>query len=167
MMASRFTIVTPTDVNDNDRRACGLPPVTYSVPAQRGYAMPQLVCILILIGAVSTGGAAQMLPQRNQHLSETPAQAVRIEEGHRLALELCSVCHIVASDQIGAPVLRNPGPPFRDIANSPDTTRASLRTILTTTHSSSTPPFAMPNPHLTEGQLQDVVGYILSMRDHS
>lgn len=129
--------------------------------------MPQLVCILILIGAVSTGGAAQMLPQGNQQTSATSAQGVRVGEGHRLALELCSVCHIVAPDQVSAPVLRNPGPPFRDIANRPGTTGASLRTILTTTHSSSTPPFSMPNPHLTEGQLQDMVGYILSMRDHS
>ncbi len=129
--------------------------------------MPQLVCVLLLIGAISAGGDAQTLPQRNLQTSATSAQAARIKEGHRLALELCSVCHVVAPDQVGAPALRNPGPSFRDIANRPDTTCASLRAILTTTHSSSTPPFSMPNPHLTEGQLRDMVGYILSMRDHS
>jgi mono/diheme cytochrome c family protein len=128
--------------------------------------MPQLVCVLIVIGTISIGSAAQT-PQRNRQTSATSDQAGRIEEGHRLALELCSVCHVVAPDQVSTPVLRNPGPPFHDIANRPDTTCASLRMMLTTGHSSGTPPFSMPNPHLTERQLRDVVGYILSMRDHS
>jgi mono/diheme cytochrome c family protein len=131
-----------------------------------GTLMAQLVRVLILTVAVSSGGAGQT-SQRVWQACATSAQAARIEEGHRLALELCSVCHVVAPDQVGGPVLRNPGPPFREIANRPDTTCASLRTILTTTHSSSTPPFSMPNPHLAEGQLRDMVGYILSMRDHS
>jgi mono/diheme cytochrome c family protein len=129
--------------------------------------MPRLVCVVMLIGAILAAGAAQTPPQPNRQTSATSAEAARIEEGHRLALELCSVCHVVAPDQVSAPELRNPGPPFRDVANRPDTTCASLRMTLTTTHSSSTPPFSMPNPHLTEGQLRDMVGYILSMRDHS
>jgi mono/diheme cytochrome c family protein len=37
-------------------------------------------------------------------------------EGHRLALMICSACHVVGPDQQSRPLLRNPAPNFRTIA---------------------------------------------------
>lgn len=91
-------------------------------------------------------------------------QARQLEEGHDLALALCSVCHVAAPDQVGAPVMSSPGPPFREIANRPEVSPASLRQFMLTAHSSTTPPFTMPNPKLSDRQLDAVIAYILSQR---
>ena len=96
--------------------------------------------------------------------AQTAPQAKLLVEGHDLALALCSVCHIAASDQTGTPMLTNPGPPFRTIANRAGVTPLSLRNFLLTTHSSTTPPFTMPNPQLSDRQIDAVVAYILSLR---
>jgi len=63
--------------------------------------------------------------------------------------------------------ISSPGPPFRVIANRTDVTATSLRTFLTTTHSTTVPPFTMPNPRLSDRQLDAVIEYILSLRGHS
>jgi mono/diheme cytochrome c family protein len=96
--------------------------------------------------------------------AQTRPQAKAIGEGHDLALALCSVCHIAASDQTNTPMMSSPGPPFRVIANRTEVTAPSLRTFLTTTHSTTNPPFTMPNPKLSDRQLDGVIDYILSLR---
>jgi mono/diheme cytochrome c family protein len=88
-------------------------------------------------------------------------------EGHRLALEICSACHVVAPDQQLAPLLRNPAPNFQVIAAKPGISKASLRQFILTTHSSITNPEGMPNPQLTEDQAADIASYILSLRSAS
>jgi cytochrome c1 len=46
-----------------------------------------------------------------------------------------------------------------------DSTRASLRHFVTTTHwDEKSLPLTMPNPSLTDSQIADVVSYILSLR---
>ncbi len=106
--------------------------------------------------AVALAGAAQA--------QQTPSPAKQIAEGHDLALMLCSICHIAASDQNGTPMVSSPGPPFSTIANSPTVSPAVLRSFLLTTHSTTNPPFTMPNPHLSDRQLNAVIAYILSLR---
>lgn len=98
-------------------------------------------------------------------LAQSTPSADDFEEGHRLALALCSVCHIAAPDQLGVPVMSSPGPPFRDIANRPGITKEALRTYLLATHSTTEPPFTMPNPRLTDRQIDAILAYILSQRD--
>jgi mono/diheme cytochrome c family protein len=103
--------------------------------------------------AVAGAAAAQPAPQAKQ-----------LAEGHELALALCSVCHVAAADQQGVPVMSHPGPPFRDIANRPGVTADGLRTFLLTTHSTTEPPFTMPNPRLSDRQVDAMIVYILSLR---
>lgn len=105
--------------------------------------------LLALVGA----GAAQPTPQSKQ-----------LTEGHDLALALCAVCHVAAADQRDVPVMSHPGRPFRDIANQQGVTADSLRTFLLTTHSTTDPPFTMPNPQLTDQQIGAMIAYILSLR---
>ena len=87
------------------------------------------------------------------------------ERGRQLALKVCSACHLVASTQDFSPLLNPPAPPFADIANRPDTTRASLRQFVAATHwDQKSLPLTMPNPLLIDSQIGDVVAYILSLR---
>lgn len=88
----------------------------------------------------------------------------RLAEGHDLALALCAVCHVAAADQQGTPMLTNPGPPFAEIARRPGISPAYLRDFLLHTHSSTNPPFTMPNPSLTDRQIDAMIAYILSLR---
>ena len=81
--------------------------------------------------------------------------------GHRLALLLCAPCHVVATDQEQPPMLDNPAPAFLAIANRPDTTEASLRRFLLTTHRTTS---KMPNPELADYQMNAIVAYLLSLK---
>jgi mono/diheme cytochrome c family protein len=109
--------------------------------------------------------AAALLILAGAAQAQTPPQAELLAEGHRLALTLCSVCHVAAVDQDMPPIGHDPGPPFRDIANRPEITPAALRTFLRIAHSSTFPPFTMPNPHLSDRQIDAMIAYILSMRE--
>jgi mono/diheme cytochrome c family protein len=108
--------------------------------------------------------AAALLTLAGVAQAQTSPQDELLVEGHELALTLCSVCHVAAADQTGTPVMSNPGPPFRDIANRPEITQAALRTFLRIAHASTFPPFTMPNPHLSDQQIDAMIAYILSMR---
>jgi mono/diheme cytochrome c family protein len=84
-------------------------------------------------------------------------------EGHRLALKICSACHMVASDQQSPPVLRHPAPDFQAIAGKPGTSAASLQRFMLTTHAEIATAGNMPNPRLTEDQAAEISAYILSL----
>ena len=84
--------------------------------------------------------------------------------GRDLALEACTGCHVVSNDQPFAPLLKG-SPDFREIANRPNVTAASLRRTIAAL------PLVprkgrMANPHLTEDQLADVTAYIMTLREH-
>jgi mono/diheme cytochrome c family protein len=112
--------------------------------------------LALLLGASALSAGA---------LPADKGSGAQIERGHQIALKICTACHVVAPDQEFSPLLRPPAPPFAEIANRPDSTRASLRHFVVTTHwDEKTLPLTMPNPELMDPQIADVVAYILSLR---
>ena len=75
--------------------------------------------------------------------------------GHRLATSWCSGCHQIEGHERGTFA----GPNFSDIANLPSTTPLALKVFLRTSHKN------MPNLVLTDRQMDDMVTYILSLRE--
>lgn len=88
-----------------------------------------------------------------------------VGRGEQLSRLICSACHVVAADQEFPPLLRQPAPPFADIANRDGVSEKSLRHFITMTHwDEKTLPMSMPNPELTEEQTIAVSRYIMSLR---
>jgi cytochrome c1 len=86
--------------------------------------------------------------------------------GRDMALLTCTGCHVVTPNQPFKPI--NVGPPrppdFREIANRPNITAASLQRHLETIP--TVPEDAhMPNLALSSQELRDVVAFIVSLRD--
>ncbi len=99
--------------------------------------------------------------------SSASAKDDSVAVGRQLALEVCSVCHVVAPDQAFAPRLDQRTPSFEEIANRPDVSAESISHFIETTHwDESTIPMTMPDPMLTSDQVSQVVSYILSLRKH-
>lgn len=110
--------------------------------------------------AVSTAWAA---PATNAQTKPVEGKA---EAGRTFALLACTGCHVVAPDQPFKPV--NTGPPrppdFKEIANQPNITAASLQHHLETLP--AVPPNShMPNPMLSRQELRDVVAFIITLRN--
>jgi mono/diheme cytochrome c family protein len=112
-----------------------------------------LATSLVLLGASLAANA------------QSVSDEATVVKGRAFALLVCSACHVVASGQQFAPTLRNPGPAFDAIANKPTTTAESLRTFLTTTHTTMSTPYTMPNPQLADYQINEVISYILSLQN--
>jgi mono/diheme cytochrome c family protein len=96
--------------------------------------------------------------------AEKAPDAGDVSAGRDLALSLCTPCHVVSRDQEMPPILRPPAPSFRVIAGKQGISAESLRTFLSTTHSTIDTPGNMPNPSLSEDQIRVLVSYILSLR---
>jgi len=79
-----------------------------------------------------------------------------VAAGGKLAETWCSSCHVVgpAPDHGTS----NGAPTFSAIAQMPSTTPLSLRAFLQTPHA------RMPDLHLTRDEIDDIGGYILSLR---
>lgn len=77
--------------------------------------------------------------------------------GRAFAQDVCSDCHIVDSSQTTA--VSHQTRSFPSIAQDAKTTETSLRVFLQSPH------IDMPNFILTEAQTDDVVAYILSLRE--
>lgn len=103
----------------------------------------------MLVGAMAAAAGAQQ-----------PTPRGVAQEGRRLALSKCDVCHIVAADQQYLPLLSHYAPSFYDVAKKPDTSSESLEAFLAHPHSYEN----MPSPDLTPAQVVDLVSYILSLR---
>lgn len=87
-----------------------------------------------------------------------------VQQGKRLAMLICSNCHIVARDQPFEPILRPPASSFEFIAQRSTINNDSVRTFLTTTHRDISNPEGMPNPQLLDYQIKQVAAYLLSLR---
>lgn len=75
--------------------------------------------------------------------------------GRQVAMEICSSCHRVTAGQL-APV--QDAPSFIDIAAMPSTTALSLKVFLRSNHK------RMPNFIISESDTNDVIDYILSLK---
>ncbi len=98
---------------------------------------------------------------------EASHEGEKAERGYEIADRVCWVCHVIGPDQEFSPILKEPGPDFRDIAKRPDTTAASLTTFLHTAHRTVDKPYTMPNPRLNDEMIEAVVSYILSLKPRS
>jgi mono/diheme cytochrome c family protein len=87
-----------------------------------------------------------------------------VQQGQRIAMLICSNCHIVARDQPSEPMLRPPAPSFESIARRSTTSTDSVRTFLATTHRDVSNPEGMPNTRLLDRQIRQVAAYLLSLR---
>ena len=105
--------------------------------------MRRLGWLLCLLPVVAGRAAAQDLPGDP-------------EAGARLAREVCAACHVVADDQMVDPGI---GPWFIDVAEHPATTALSLRVFLQTPHAD------MPDLVLSEDETDDIISYILTLKD--
>ena len=83
-----------------------------------------------------------------------PAWGQDIDRGKRLAAAWCSSCHQVGPNQ-GTSDL---APAFEMVANDPTKTEGGLRAWLIDPH----PP--MPDLNLAEDEIEDLLGYIGSLR---
>jgi len=99
--------------------------------------------------------------------SETRPVAGKAEAGRSFALLACTGCHVVSADQPFKPIYSGlPHPPdFKEIANRSDLTAAWLRHHLETLP--AVPKSGMPNLPLSSQQLEDIVAFIISLRDKS
>lgn len=93
------------------------------------------------------------------------ARERQVDAGEFLALQLCSYCHQVSSDQRYRPELSPAAPAFAAIAARPDVSAKSLGHFIRSTHwDEKTFPITMPNPSLSDAQTEEVAAYILSQR---
>ncbi len=79
------------------------------------------------------------------------------EAGGKLAREVCVVCHIVSEDQLDDPGVG--APTFFEVVAHPSVTALSLRVFLRTPHS------RMPNLMLTPDETDDIISYLLTLRE--
>ncbi len=112
------------------------------------------VALVSLVGFLATSAVAEGVSDKNS-----------IDAGRKLALAVCSTCHVVAADQEFPPQLIQHTPSFEEIANRPNTTAISLGRFITTTHwDQKTIPMTMPNFMLMDKQKDNAISYILSLR---
>jgi mono/diheme cytochrome c family protein len=76
--------------------------------------------------------------------------------GRHLAQTWCASCHVV--DPAATRGVDNGAPAFTAIARMPSTTPLSLHAFLQTPHA------RMPDLHLSRNEIDDLAGYILSLR---
>jgi mono/diheme cytochrome c family protein len=87
-----------------------------------------------------------------------------VQQGHRLAILICSNCHVAARDQPMRPILRPPAASFEAIAQHKDISADSMRKFMKTTHRGLDNPKGMPNPQLLDDHARQVAAYLLSLR---
>jgi mono/diheme cytochrome c family protein len=95
------------------------------------------------------------------------SKADPIVAGRDIALRICATCHMVASDQGSAPLLKPPAPSFAEIAARPTTNEESLRDFLASPHGEARRSSKMPAFTLGEFQIAPLVAYIESLRPAS
>jgi cytochrome c2 len=114
------------------------------------YSWSLIALLGVFIGVTAATASAQQQP---------PHQS-SVQQGRRLALSKCDVCHVVAADQLNQPLLSHYAPSFSEVAHRPNATAQSLEAFLAHHHSFE----KMPFPDLTPTQVTDLVSYIISLR---
>jgi mono/diheme cytochrome c family protein len=122
--------------------------------------MQQSEVFVLIVTAVATVGPALAIHAQTKLVAGDRAN------GRIFALRACTGCHIVAPDQPFKPVFTGPPhpPDFKDIANKPNVTAATLQRHLLSLPTVPQRP-SMANPVLTSQQLRDVTAFIVSLRD--
>ena len=120
---------------------------------------------MVRVGILLGVGILVVLPAMVIDAEGQPPADARVQHGRAIADSTCWACHVIGPDQQFSPILRDPGPDFRTIANGQDVTVESLTAFLRSPHRMEGKPYAMPNPRLTEAMIGDVASYILSLRD--
>jgi len=88
----------------------------------------------------------------------------QVSEGRAIANATCGTCHVVADAAKEAPAFRPSPPAFLEIVSRPSFSAEGLRHFLTSGHRRLGPDQAMPNPRLTESQVEAVVAYLETLR---
>lgn len=124
------------------------------------FKMQQSVVFVLIVIAAAAVGPTPAIHAQARLVPGDPAA------GRVFALRACTGCHIVAPDQPFKPVFTGPPhpPDFKDIANKPNVTAATLQRHLSSLPAVPQRP-SMANPVLTSQQLRDVTAFIVSLRD--
>jgi len=88
----------------------------------------------------------------------------QVSEGRAIANASCGSCHVVSDAAKEAPAFRPPPPGFLEIISRPTFSADGLRHFLTSGHRRLGPDQAMPNPRLSESQVEAVVAYLETLR---
>ncbi|WOJ90227.1 cytochrome c [Methylocapsa polymorpha] len=106
---------------------------------------------LALLYALAIGSSiAVMTPAFGQ---DSPGD---VASGRRIAETWCAACHQIDSQGSGA---NRDAPSFPQVANLPSTTALALNVFLRSSHDN------MPNFQLTRQEADDVIAYILSLKE--
>ena len=122
----------------------------------RGLVGSAFTCAVVAILASPWLPAAAQTPELDERQKQAEAKMPNPKNGLILARKLCSTCHL-----IGEPInASTPAdiPSFPSIANRPNQSAEALANWLLAPHA------PMPDPHLTQKEIRDIAGYILSLR---
>jgi hypothetical protein len=118
----------------------------------------------LFLACLAVGACSALATAQTQQVN-SPSDDV--QNGHYLAVLMCSSCHVASPDQSVEPVLQPPAPSLESIAKRGTTSSDTIREFLATTHRSIRNPTGMPNPELFDFQTRQVVAYLLSLREPS
>ena len=90
--------------------------------------------------------------------------ADQVAEGRALAHTICGTCHVAPDKANASPGPGLPAPSFAEVAGRPSFTEASLRQLLASNHRRVGPDQAMPNPRLSENQINAIVAYFEALK---
>ena len=88
----------------------------------------------------------------------------QVTEGRSLARSSCGTCHVIGDGVREAPALRPSAPGFLEIVNRPSFSADELRRFLASSHRRLGPDQSMPNPRLSEYQIEAIVAYLDTLR---
>ena len=89
--------------------------------------------------------------------AQQATQVGNVQQGLRLARELCTQCHLV--DKVAGRSTNANAPTFEAIAKTPGLTSAALAAALQTSH------HAMPNIVIKGADANNIIAYILSLKE--
>jgi cytochrome c len=106
-----------------------------------------VACLVMIAGAAVRGDGARAA---DEHMPSA-------EAGRALAEKLCKTCHLIGAEGDGSAQVGPP--PFKSIADKPGQTFEHIKKVLIRPHA------PMPDMHLTNDEILDLVAYLDSLRD--